>query len=73
MNIDHPPHLTTTHVPVASYAVGPYYFLRAVPRGERVDDGNSAWWVSKNNEWLRSESFDTLEEAMRYAARPTRA
>lgn len=70
-SIDHPEAIRTTHVPVAAYQVGPYYFLVAVPRGESFDDNNAAWWVSKNSAWLRQESFRTLEEAMRYAARPS--
>lgn len=72
VQIDHPDDLTTTHIPVASYNVGPYYFLMAIPRGQLVTEAEQAWWVSKDNEWLRRESFSTLEEAMRYAARPSR-
>lgn len=71
MQIDHPDELTTTHVPVAAYNVGPYYFLMAIERGKLVTEAPAAWWVAKNNMWLRRESFETLEEAMRYAARPS--
>jgi hypothetical protein len=69
--IDHPDELTTTHVTVTAYNVGPYYFLAAMPRGVLVTEAPWSWWVAKNNKWLRRESFDTLEEAMRYAARPS--
>jgi len=71
-SIDHPNRIRTTHIPVSSYSVGPYYFLKAAPRGEVVTDDNSEWWVSKDNEWLHTAPFATLEQAMRYAARPTR-
>lgn len=69
MHIAHPDHIDVTHVPVAHYHVGPYWFLKAMPRNVLVSEVETfAWWASYCGDWVRRESFDTLEDAMQAAA-----
>ena len=65
MQVAHPDHIEATHVPVSSYSLGPYWFLKAMPKNVLVSDVDTfAWWVSYAGEWVSRGSFGTLEEAM---------
>ncbi len=67
--IAHPPHIETTHVPVSHYHVGPYWFLKAMPKNVLVSDVRTfEWWVSYAGDWVSRESFGSLEDAMDAAA-----
>ena len=69
MIIDHPPEMKRTHVPVSHYQVGPFWFLSAMPKGVLVAEVKSFdWWASYAGDWVRRESFGTLEDAMIAAA-----
>lgn len=69
MNIAHPPHVEATHVPVSHYHVGPYWFLKAMPKCVLVSEVETfEWWASYCGDWVRRESFQSLEEAMIAAA-----
>ena len=58
-----------THIADQLQSVGPYSFLMCVPK--RPDD-RPIWFAYAHGELTQRESFDSLEEAMRYVARPTR-
>lgn len=60
----------TTHIATAKYTVGRYTFLEALPKVGTPSD-QSIWFVYADNKLLSPNSFATVEEAMRYAARPT--
>ena len=68
---DVPPHddVEKTHLADRLQTVGPYSFLMCVPKRE---SDQPLWFVYVHGSLARRESFDTLEDAMRYAARPTR-
>lgn len=67
--IAHPPEIETTHVPVSHYRVGLYWFLSAMPKGVLVAEVKEFdWWASYAGDWVRRESFPTLEDAMTAAA-----
>ena len=72
--IAHPDHIETTHVPVSHHSVGPYWFLKAMPKGVLVSDVRTfAWWASYAGDWVSRESFDTLEDAMEAAVKFARS
>jgi len=63
-----PDEIEKTHVPVAQYRVGPYWFFSAMPKGVLVSDVKTfAWWASYAGDWVRRESFDSLDDAMEAA------
>jgi hypothetical protein len=57
-----------THVIISTQKVGPYTFFCGVPKGVLVVEADMVWWVSRGSKWVRTESFDTLEDAMSAAA-----
>lgn len=70
MQIAHPDHIDRTHVPVSHYRVGAFWFLQAMPRNVLVSEVQTfQWWVSYAGDWVRTESFHSLEDAMEAAAR----
>ena len=60
-----------THIATQIWHVGPYSFMMAVPKIGTPDD-LPIYFAYAQGYVARSESFDTLEEAMRYVTRPTR-
>jgi hypothetical protein len=69
MEIAHPPEIEKTHVAVSHYRLGRYWFLSAMPKGMLLVDVKSfEWWASYAGDWVRRESFPTLEDAMIAAA-----
>lgn len=64
--------MPTTHIATNKWSVGPYTFLEALPKVGTPDDA-PAYWVMKGDALLTRSSFATIEEAMRYAARPSAA
>jgi hypothetical protein len=59
-----------THIATNKWTVGPYTFLEAMPKIGTQDDAK-AYWVMKGDALLSRNSFASIEEAMRYAARPS--
>lgn len=59
-----------THLATNLWRVGPYSFLEAMPK-VGTDDDRPIYFAYGHGNLLRRESFDTLEDAMRYAARPS--
>ena len=63
--------MPTTHIATNKWTVGQYTFLEALPKVGSPDD-TPAYWVMKGDQLLTRTSFATIEEAMRYASRPSR-
>lgn len=60
----------TTHIATQLWKVGKYAFLETMPRIGTSDD-RPIYFAYADNALVRSSSFDTIEEAMRYVSRPT--
>jgi hypothetical protein len=59
-----------THIATNKWTVGPYTFLEAMPKvGTQYDA--PAYWAYKGDTLLNLSGFGSIEEAMRYAARPS--
>lgn len=60
----------STHIATQKYQVERYTFLSALPKVGTPDD-QPIWFVMKDDKLICESSFATIEEAMRYAARPS--
>ena len=60
----------TTHIATQLFKVDRYSFLQAMPK-VGTQHVEPIWFAYVDNELARESSFATIEEAMRYVARPT--
>lgn len=61
----------TTHIATQIFKVDRYSFLQAMPKVGTPND-TPIWFVYVDGVIACTSSFATIEDAMRYAARPTR-